>query len=395
MTKRGFATRAIHAEDLRGTPEGTPVSTPIYQTANFAFATSDDYADVIQERAEGFVYTRLGNPTIVKFEEVLADLENAEAAVCVASGMAAVQIPLMSVCGMGDHIVSTQSVYGGTHSLFTKYLPRFGIETTFADATDAAAVGAAIRPNTKVLYLETICNPTLDVCDLEGLAALGHERGLVVMTDNTFATPYACNPTDLGVDVVIHSATKYLNGHADVIAGVMAGREAVIEPMRRDVQQAGAIAAPLTAWLLLRGLKTLAVRMERQAASALRVAQFLEGHPGVERVLYPGLPSHPQHELARRMLRSFSGMVACELKGGYEAGRRFMDALQLCVRAASLGECHTLATHPASTTHRQYTREEREAAGITDGFLRLSIGLEDVEDILADLEHALDQSGGQ
>jgi methionine-gamma-lyase len=391
MSSRGFATRAIHQADLSGTPDGTPVVTPIHQTANWAFSTSEAYADVINEAEPGYVYTRLGNPTIATFERVIADLEGGEAALCLASGMAAIHITVIGTCGAGDHVVCSGAVYGGVRGLLGSVLPRCGIETSFADATDPAAVERAIRPTTRLIYAETIGNPTLDVPDLPRLAEIAHLRGAALAVDNTFATPYYCNPLDHGVDLVIHSATKYLGGHADVIAGAVIGDQERIEALRHLTIDVGGIAAPLTAWLLLRGLKTLALRMERHTASAIEVARFLENHPAVERVLYPGLPSHPHRDVAQRLLGGAGGMIGFEVQGGVEGGRCFQDALKLCVRAASLGECHTLVTHPASTTHRQYGAEERRAVGITDGFIRLSVGLEDAEDIIADLVQALDR----
>jgi methionine-gamma-lyase len=395
MGGRGFATRAIHQSDLSGTADGTPVVTPLFQTANWAFSTSEAYAGVIGEDEPGYVYTRLGNPTTATFERVLADLEGAEAALCLASGMAAVHLVAIGVCGAGDRIVSGGAVYGGSRSLFANVLPRLGIAAEFVDANNPEAVRRAMADRTKLLYVETISNPLMGVPDLPRLAEIAHEHGALLVVDNTFATPYYCRPLEWGADLVLHSATKYLGGHADLIAGVVAGSAERIAAFRKMTEDVGGIAAPLTAWLLLRGVKTLALRMERHTANAARVAEFLEGHRAVARVFFPWLPSHPDHEVARRLLTGPGGMIAFEVKGGVEGGQRLQDALQLCVRAASLGECHTLITHPASTTHRQLNREQREAVGITDGLIRLSVGLEDVEDIIADLAQALDTANDE
>jgi methionine-gamma-lyase len=305
--------------------------------------------------------------------------------------MAAVHLVVLGLCRAGDRVVSGGAVYGGTRGLLAEVMPRYGVETTFVDATDLPAVEAAMHPDTRLLFAETIGNPTLDVPDLPRLAEVAHAAGAALVVDNTFASPYFCRPLEWGADLVIHSATKYLGGHADVIAGVVIGSRERIDALRHLTIDVGGIAAPLTAWLLLRGLKTLAVRMDRQAASAGQVASVLEAHEAVERVFHPALPSHPQYDTAQRLLAGAGGMIAFEVRGGVAAGQRFQDALRLCVRAASLGECHTLVTHPASTTHRQYTPKQRRAVGITDGLIRLSIGLEDVEDIIADLRQALDQ----
>jgi methionine-gamma-lyase len=337
----------------------------------------------------GYSYTRLGNPTVATFERAMAELEGGEAAVAFASGMAAIAAAVMAHVRAGDHVVSSRAIYGGTNELLNHVLPAWGAEVTYVDTNDLDAVRAALRPQTRVVYTETIGNPTLRVPDLAALSALAHDAGALFLIDNTFASPYLCRPREWGADLVIESATKYLSGHADTLAGVVAGSTERTAPVRKMAHVVGGVLAPFSAFLLCRGLKTLALRMDRTCDTAARIAEYLAGDPRVACVHYPGLASHPDHDLARRQLRAPGGMVAFELAGGFEAAARFQDALRVITPAASLGECHTLVTHPASTTHRQYSREERAASGLTDGFVRLSAGLEDVEDLIADLEQAL------
>ncbi len=385
-----LATRAIRlASRLADDLPGRPLNVPIVQTANFAFDSAEVYADVINERVPGYSYTRLGNPTVAVFEHAMAELEGGEMAVAFASGMAAISAAVMAHVRAGDHVVSSQAIYGGTNGLFNHVIPAWGVEVTYVDANDLEAVKGALRPSTRILYSETIGNPTLRVADIAALSAIAHEAGALHLIDNTFASPYLCRPLALGADLAIHSATKYISGHADTIAGVVIGRPEVMEPVRQMAHTVGGILAPFNAFLLCRGLKTLALRLDRACATALHIAQFLESHPRIASVHYPGLPSHPDHRLAQRQLRAGAGIVAFEVAGGFEAAARFQDSLKLITIAASLGECHTLVTHPASTTHRQYSLEEREAAGITDGFVRLSAGLEDAGDLLSDIEQAL------
>lgn len=385
-----FATRAVHLAS-RMPPElpGEPLSVPIVQTANFRFSSAELYAEVINERSDGWVYSRLGNPTVAAFESAIAELESGEKAVAFASGMAAISSAFVAHIQAGDHVVSSNAIYGGTHGLMTRYLPRWGVEVTYVDTNDLDEVRAAMRPNTKVLYTETIGNPTLRVPEIADLAEIAHAAGALMMIDNTFASPYLCRPLEFGADISIHSATKYLSGHADTIGGIVVGSEEIMAPVAHALHVIGGALAPLNAFLLLRGLKTLPLRMDRICSSAQRVAEYLVDHPAVERVHYPGLSTHPDYESAARQLAGPGGMLAFELTGGAEMAERFQDKLKLITIAASLGECHTLVTHPASTTHRQYSKEEREAAGITDGFVRLSVGLEDPEDLIRDIEQAL------
>jgi methionine-gamma-lyase len=368
---------------------GVPLNVPIVQTANFRFDRADVFADAINERIEGWVYTRLGNPTTAAFEHAMAELEGGERAVAFGSGMAAISGAVMACVQSGDHVVSSKAIYGGTNDLFGQYLPRWGVEVTYVDTNDLDAVRAAMQPNTRIVYTETIGNPTLRVPDISGVAEIAHSGGALLLIDSTFASPYLCRPLEWGADLSIHSATKYLSGHADTIAGVVVGPQALVHPVNQTLHVLGGALAPLNSFLLLRGLKTLSLRMDRACSTAGRIAEFLVNHPAIERVHYPGLPSHPDHELAARQLAAPGGVVAFEVRGGLEPAARFQERLQLIALAASLGECHTLVTHPATITHRQYSRAEREAAGITDGFVRLSAGLEDPADLIADITQAL------
>ncbi|GBC86362.1 L-methionine gamma-lyase [bacterium HR12] len=387
----GFSTRAIHAgREVRVGQEAPSV--PIYQTSTFRFRTSEEYAETIAFRRPGFTYTRgYGNPTLEAFERAMAELEGTDAALSFASGMAAIHTVVTTFARAGDRILASRELYGGTYSLFTTVLPRYGIEVELVDPHDPAAVARAL-PGAALFYVETISNPTVGVADLPVLAAACREAGVVSVVDNTFASPYLCAPAEHGFDVVLHSATKYLGGHHDLIGGVACASADHVAALRATVIETGGTMAPLEAWLCLRGLATLELRMRRHSESAQRVAERLAAHPKVERVHYPGLPSHPHHAVAERLLpKGFGGVVAFEVRGGVEAGMRFCDALELVWIAASLGGTHSLVGHAASTTHRQLDPEARRAAGIADGLVRLSIGLEDVEDLLADVERALER----
>jgi methionine-gamma-lyase len=388
---RGFTTRAMHAKVELG--DARPVSVPIYQTATYAFEDPEVLADLIRRGKDaGFVYTRWHNPTRAAFEEVAADLEGAERAVSFSSGMAAITTTLSALAGSGDHVVSTPRLYGGTFSLMTKILPRWGVETTLADSHRAEDLIAALRPDTVACYVETIGNPTVPVSDLEALGAECRRRGVRLVVDNTFASPYLCNPLSFGADVVVHSTTKYLGGHFDLTGGVAAGESDLLGEIRELSIDLGGVGNAFEAWLTLRGVQTLALRMERHCATAMEVARMLEEHPKVERVWYPGLASHPDHDVARRILRNFSGMMSFELAGGLEAGRRFQESVEVALVGASLGGVRTILTHAASVTHTQLTPEERHAAGIADGLVRLSVGIEDPEDLLEDFERALEKA---
>jgi len=389
--ERGFSTRAVHG--AAPTMDQETPSVPIFQTSTFRFDSSEDYAETIAFRRPGSTYTRgYGNPTLDAFESQMAALEGTEAAMSFASGMAALHTVFTALSSGGDRGVAAAGLYGGTYALFTKVLPRFGVTVDLLDPRDLDAVAAAL-PGAAFFHVETIANPTMSVADLAALAALCRERGVPSSVDNTFASPYLCNPAALGFDFVMHSATKYVGGHHDLIGGVVCASEEGRELLRDTVIETGGTMAPFEAWLCLRGLMTLALRMERHSANAAAIAAHLESHPKVERVWYPGLVSHPQHEIAARQFggRGFGGMLSVEVAGGLEGGMRFCDGLELAWVATSLGGTHTLVGHAASTTHRQYSPEARRAAGIADGLVRVSAGIEDAEDLLEDIDRALEK----
>ncbi|MFL5777519.1 MAG: trans-sulfuration enzyme family protein [Chloroflexota bacterium] len=387
---RGFSTRAIQAASRAPRVDQRPTNVPIYQTVTFAAADVDELDAVATDRQRGYAYSRLDNPTIVALGDAIAELEGAEAGYVVSSGMAAVHAALVSLLESGDRVVSTRAVYGSTRSLLNNVLGPFGVTTEYVDATDLDAVERALTVPTRVLYTETISNPNIVVVDHAALADLAHRHGATYVVDNTFASPYLCRPIELGADLVIESATKYLGGHSDVLAGSIAGSRGRIDAVRAVQIDTGASLAPLAAFLVLRGIDTLAVRLDRHASTSLTLAAWLEGQEGVERVFHPDLPSHPQADVARRQLRSGGGMFAFELAGGRRAGRAFIDALRIAELTASLGSVHTMVVHPPSTTHRQLDDAGLAEAGIGPGLLRCSIGLEDVEDLQADFAHALE-----
>lgn len=388
----GFTTRAIHGQALPPVEQDTP-SVPIFQTATFRFDTSEDFAETINFRRPGYTYTRgYGNPTLLAFERVMADLEGTESATSFASGMAAVHTVVTTVAAAGDRVVASSELYGGTYALFANVLPRYGVEVVFVSPHDHEAVRSAL-PGAKLLYVETIANPNVGVSDLPALGAIAAEAGVACAVDNTFASPYLCNPARYGFDYVLHSATKYIGGHNDLIGGVVCTSEERMAGLRSTVIETGGTMAPLEAWLSMRGLMTLEIRMQRHTASATELATWLESHPKVEHMHYPGLASHPHREVAAAMLpRGCGGMAAFEVAGGVDAGQRVCDALELAWVAASLGGVQTLVCHAASTTHRQMDAESRRAAGIADGLIRLSVGLEDVDDLREDLGRALEKA---
>jgi methionine-gamma-lyase len=386
----GFTTRAIRAATRAPRVDQRPTSVPIYQTATFSSADAEELGAVTTGTTEGYVYARLGNPTVDALADAAAELHGAEAGFAAATGMAAIHLAVGSLVRAGDRIVATRSIYGTTRALFATVLARYGVETAFVDAADHAAVEAALAAApTRILYLETISNPTIAVADLPALAALGRQRGAAVVVDNTFASPALCRPLEHGADLVVESGTKYLSGHSDVLAGVVVGSRARIDAIRDLHVETGGTLAPFSAFLVLRGIPTLALRMERHGATAARLAAFLGTAPGVARVLYPMLASHPDHAVASRLLASGGGMLALELAGG-AAARAFVDALRIPERTASLGSIHTIVVHPPSTTHRQLSAVELADAGIAPGLLRCSVGLEDADDLLADMAQALE-----
>lgn len=386
----GYDTIIIHAGQSPDPTTGA-LATPIYQTSTFVFENAEQGAARFALQEDGYIYTRLGNPTQHALEVKMAALEKAEAALAVASGMTAIAASFWTLCGKGDHIVAADTLYGCTHALLSHSMPKFGIDVTFVDASNIENIRKAMRPNTKVIYIETPANPTLTIIDIAGTAKLAHEYNAKLMVDNTFMSPYCQRPLELGADIVVHSATKYINGHGDVIAGIVLGKKDFIDEVRfvgvKDIT--GGCISPFNAWLTLRGLKTLGVRMERHCQNAVQVAKFLASHPDVEKVYYPGLTEHPGHQLAKIQMSSFGAIISFEIKGGIEAGRRVMNSVKLCLLAVSLGDTETLIQHPASMTHSPIPREERLKAGIADGLIRLSVGLEDPKDIISDLDQAI------
>jgi cystathionine beta-lyase/cystathionine gamma-synthase len=386
----GFSTRAIKAATTAPRVDQIPSSVPIYQAAAFSTADAAELGDVLTGAVPGYAYSRIDNPTTAALGNAVAELEGAEAGLVFATGMAAIHAAIVSLVRAGQTIVVTKAVYGTTRDLLVRVLSGLGIATEFVDPRDLDAMDAALaRTGAPVLYVETISNPTIVVSDLAALAAVAHRHHALLLVDNTFASPYACRPIELGADLVMHSATKYLSGHGDVLAGVVVGSHERIAAIRPILVDVGGALAPLAAFLVLRGLPTLAIRMERHTQTALELAAWLAGQDGVERVHYPGLPGDPSHEVAVRQLDVFGGMLAFELAGGREAGRAFLDAMVVAERTASLGAVRTITTAPPSTTHRQLDEKALRDAGIAPGLLRCSVGLEDVEDLRADMDLGL------
>ncbi|HEV8490244.1 MAG TPA: aminotransferase class I/II-fold pyridoxal phosphate-dependent enzyme [Candidatus Limnocylindrales bacterium] len=387
---KGFATRAIRAAARSPEVGQRPTAVPIYQTATFASADAAELGDVLTDRQPGYAYSRIDNPTTAALAAAVAELEGAEAGYAFASGMAAIHAALVSLLEAGDRVVCTRAVYGSTRSQLASVLRRLGVTTEFVDVTDHAAMEASLAAApTRVLYAETISNPTIVVADHHALAGLARRHGAAYVVDNTFASPYLCRPIELGADLVVESATKYLGGHSDVLAGIVVGGREAIRRVR-DVQvDTGGTLAPLSAFLVLRGIATLALRMERHAATAAALAAWLERQEGVLRVYHPSLTSHPQHEVAARQLAAGGGMLAFEVAGGRAGGRALIDGLSITELTASLGSVHTMVVHPPSTTHRQLDEAALAEAGIAPGLLRVSVGLEDLDDLVADFERAL------
>jgi methionine-gamma-lyase len=384
-----FATLAVHAGE-GVCPVTGAVDTPIYQSTTFAAADSDEMAAVYGGEKPGYMYTRYGNPTIHALEEKIAALEGGEAALATSAGMAAISTAILGYIKAGDHVVASRSLYGAAYNFLNKKLPRMSASTTFVPSVEVAEFERAIQPNTRLIYFETPTNPVLDVLDIRGIAELGRSRGIPTMMDNTFASPALQQPLKLGVTVVVHSATKYLCGHGDAMGGAIVGLEPYISELRQEVfRDFGGVMSPFNAWLMLRGIRTLHLRMPAHCANARRVAEFLAGHPKIERVNYPGLKRHPGHELAAKQMRDFGAMMSFEVNGGYDGGKMVMDRVKIFARAASLGDTRSLIVHSASTSHRAVPREQRVTMGITDGLVRLSIGIEAAEDLIDDLEQAL------
>ena len=384
----GFSTLAIHGGRIPDANKS--VVTPVYQTATFRYDSVEEGARLGAEAGPGYFYTRWGNPTTDAFEQKVALLEGGEAALATSSGMAAIATAVLSLVRGGDHVVAPKAVYQATFGLLDSVLPAYGVEATLLDDPDVGAYERAVRPNTKLLYIETPNNPLLGVIDIAGVVALARGRGARTIADNTFATPYNQTPLGLGVDLVCHSATKYLGGHHDVTAGVIVGSSELIRRCVLTMRTFGGVLDPFAAYLLIRGLMTLGLRVERHNANAFALAQHLAVHPKVARVYYPGLPEHPRHAVAvRQMSRGFGGMLSVEVRGDVAAGARCVEALRVGKLAVSLGGVSTLVTHPASTTSVNMPREVRLAAGIADGLIRVSVGVEDIGDLIDDFDQAL------
>jgi methionine-gamma-lyase len=384
-----FATLAVHAGEAPCPATGA-LDTPIYQSTTFVSIDSDEMAAVYGDEKFGYMYTRYGNPTIRALEEKMAALEGGEAALATASGMAAISTAILGYVKNGDHVVSARSLYGAAYNFMNKKLPRMGASATFVSSPRVEDFEKAIQPNTRLIYFETPSNPIMEILDIARIAALGRARGIPTMIDNTFASPALQQPIASGVTVVVHSATKYLCGHGDAMGGIIVGPKTYISELLHEVfRDLGGVISPFNAWLILRGIHTLHVRMPAHCSNAQRIAEFLAQHPKIERVNYPGLPKDPGYELAKKQMKAFGAMISFEVKGGYEGGKKVMDRVKIFARAASLGDTRSLIVHSASTSHRAVPREQRVALGITDGLVRLSVGIESVNDLIKDLDEAL------
>lgn len=388
--KMGFNSKLIHAGNIKDKFGSATV--PIYQTSTFAFESAHEGAKCFAGESDGYIYTRIGNPTINALEEQVAILEGGFGGIATASGMGAVSTIYLGLLAQGDHIVSTDAVYGPSRVIMETYFARFGVQSTYISTSNTDEIKKAIRPNTKMLYIETPTNPTMELTDIEACVAIAREHNLILVVDNTFASPYLQRPIEMGVDVVFHSMTKFLNGHADIVAGMIVTRtEELYKKLRSTMVSMGCNMDPHQAYMVLRGIKTLALRVERAQQNAMKVAEYLEKHPKVAWVKYPGLKSHPQYALAQKQMRGPGSMISFELKGGFKAGETLMNNVHLSLLAVSLGGVESLIQHPASMTHSKMNKEAREKAKITDGLVRYAIGIEDVEDIIADLDQALEK----
>lgn len=385
---KGFNTKLVHAGDYDDVL-GSAV-TPIYQTSTFRFKNAQHGSDLFAGRESGYIYTRIGNPTINSLEDKLAELENGYRGIAVSSGMAAVTTVYMALLGQGSHIITTDAMYGPSRGVLERDFSRFGVESDFIDTSNIELIKKAIKPNTKLIYIETPTNPTIILTDIKAVCELAHKHNILVCVDNTFCSPYLQKPLDLGADIVLHSITKFINGHADIVGGAIVAKEPELyKKIRQTMVYMGGNMDPHQAYMVSRGVKTLALRMEKSEQSARIIAEWLENHPKIEWVKYPGLKSHPQHELAKTQMSGFGSMISFELKGGFKAGEILMNNVHLAMLAVSLGGVETLIQHPASMTHAGLSKEVRESAGISDGLVRFSVGIEDCEDIIHDLESAL------
>jgi len=384
----GFNSLLIHG--AMGTDPMGSATVPIYQSSTFGFESVEEGARCFAGESKGYMYTRIGNPTIAALEKQIAILEGGFGGVAVSSGMAAVSTIYMAFLKSGDHIVSTDAVYGPSRGIMEGYFKKFGVESSYINTANLEEIKKAIKPNTKMLYLETPTNPTMEISDLKACCDIAHRHNLIVVVDNTFCSPYLQRPIEFGADVVFHSMTKFINGHADIVAGmIITKNEELYKIVRPTMVGMGCNMDPHQAFMVLRGVKTLSIRMDRGQENAMKVAEYLENHPKVEWVKYPGLKSHPQYELAKKQMDGPGAMISFGLKGGLAAGKVVMDNVKLAMLAVSLGGIETLIQHPASMTHSKMSKENREKAGITDGLVRFSVGIEDLKDIIADLDQAL------
>jgi methionine-gamma-lyase len=387
---KGFNTKLIHAGAFDD--EFGSATVPIYQTSTFRFKTAQHGADCFSGKSDGYIYTRIGNPTIRALEQNITALENGYGGIATSSGMGAISCMFMALMGSGSHVVSSDAVYGPVRGLLENDFSRYNVESTFVNTSDIKNILAAIQPNTKVLYVETPANPTMEITDIAACAKIAKEHNLILVVDNTFCSPYLQKPLDLGADVVLHSVTKFINGHADIVGGVIVVKDPELyKKIRRSMVYMGCNMDPTQAFMVLRGVKTLAIRIDRAQENAMKIAQFLQSHPAVSWIKYPGLASHPQYELAKTQMKGFGSMMSFGLKGGYEAGRILMDNVHLAILAVSLGGVETLIQHPASMTHAGVSKENKLAAGISDDLVRFSVGIEDAEDIISDLKQALEK----
>ncbi len=385
---KGFNTKLIHAGSFED--EFGSATVPIYQTSTFRFKNAQHGADCFSGKSNGFIYTRIANPTIRALEQTVAELENGYDGIATSSGMGAISTVYMALLGASQHIISSDAVYGPARGLLEQDFSRFNVEASFVNTSDSANILAALRPNTKVLYIETPANPTMNITDIAACAKIARDNNLLLVVDNTFSSPYLQKPLDFGADVVLHSVTKFINGHADIVGGIIVAKDPEIyKRIRHSMVYMGSNMDPTQAFMVIRGLKTLAIRIERAQQNAMEVAQFLLSHPKVAWIKYPGLKSHPQYDLAQKQMKGFGSMMSFGLKGGYEAGRKLMDNVHLAVLAVSLGGVETLIQHPASMTHAGMSQENKQSAGITDDLVRFSVGIEDVEDIISDLNESL------
>ena len=383
-----FETFAIRTQSQRS--HFDEHSTPLYLTSSFVFEDAEDMRASFAEEKDKNLYSRFSNPNVNEFTEKIVKMEGAEAGYSFATGMAAIYSTFAALLNSGDHIVSCQSVFGSTHTLFTKYCPKWNIETTYFKAEDSANVEKYIQPNTKILYLETPTNPAIEILDLEFFGEIAKKHNLIFIVDNCFATPYLQQPIKYGADLVVHSATKLIDGQGRVLGGIAVGKKDLIREIYLFARNTGPAMSPFNAWVLSKSLETLAIRVEKHCENALKVAEFLEAHPNVSLVKYPFLPSHPSYEIAKKQMKLGGNIVAFEIKGGIEGGRNFLNKINMCSLSANLGDTRTIVTHPASTTHSKLSEEERNEVGITAGLVRCSVGLENVEDIINDLKQALD-----